>query len=102
MILRRDEEGLRLLRNIYFDRYTLQISRQKTFDAVGGITSDTRYSDWKTYDGIPFPSVMDIQRPQDGYELNLSIITMKINTPDVTAQKFVLNQPPNTQLKEMK
>ncbi len=102
MIIRRDHEELRLIRNVYFDRYTLEIARQRTFDAAGNTISDTKYSDWKTYNGTSFPSALDMQRPIDGYELTLSILDMKINTPDVTADKFVLNQPPNTQLKVMK
>lgn len=102
MIARRDQNQLRLIRNVYFDRYTLEIARQKTFDPVGGITSDTSYSDWKTYNGIRFPSTVDIQRPQDGYELNLGILEMTMNPLDLTAAKFVLNQPPGSQLKEMK
>ena len=101
MILRRNLDQLQLLRNIYFDRYTLQIIRQKTFDGVGGILSDTKYSRWKTYNGIRFPSEIDIQRPQENYEVALSIGSMKINANDVTPDKFILNQPPGTQLRRL-
>jgi outer membrane lipoprotein-sorting protein len=87
-------EQLLLMRNIYFDRYTLEINRQKTFDGAGYIKSDTKYSEWRTFNGIRFPTLIDVQRPQDGYELILTVLDMKINTPEVTAEKFVLNQPP--------
>lgn len=98
-VLRRDGDALRLIRNIYFDRYTLDINRQKTFDANGDTTSDTKYAAWKSFNGILFPTDIDIQRPQDGYELALTVLDMKIDTPEVTAEKFVLNQPPGTQLR---
>lgn len=98
-VIHRDGDQLQLLRNIYFDRYTLQINRQRTFDANGYIQSDTRYGAWRTFNGIQFPSNIDIQRPQDGYELGLTVIDMKINTPAVTEEKFVLNQPPNATVK---
>lgn len=101
MILRGDLDQLQLLRNIYFDRYTLQIVRQKTFDGSGGILSDTRYSAWKTYSGIPFPSEINILRPQDNYEVALTIGSMKINSNDVTPDKFILNQPSGTQLRRL-
>lgn len=100
-IIRRDGDRLRLLRNFYFDRYTLTINRQKTFDPNGNITSDTRYSEWRTFSGIPFPTVVDIQRPQDGYELVLTVLDMKLNGADVTAEKFVLNQPPGATVKTL-
>lgn len=98
-VIHREGDQLQLMRNVYFDRYTLQINRQKTFDANGYIKSDTKYSEWRVFNGIQFPSLIDIQRPQDGYELILTVLDMKINTPDVTAEKFVLAQPPGATVK---
>ena len=101
LIIRREQDQLRLVRSITFDRYTLQIIRQKTFDPAGHIVSDAQYSDWKKYSDIVFPSTIDIQRPQDGYEVSLTVVEMKINTPDITADKFVLNQPPGAQVQQL-
>jgi hypothetical protein len=89
------------IRNVYFDRYTLEINRQKTFDKDGEILSETRYSKWSPHNGIQFPSTIDIQRPKDGYEVVLDINDIKINAGDVTAQKFVLTQPPGSKLKQL-
>jgi hypothetical protein len=102
MMLRRDGNELRPVRNLYFDRYTLQISRQKTFDDKGYITSDAEYNDWKYYNRVRFPSSIDIKRPQDGYEVQLSILQMKMNPTDITPEKFILNQPPGSHLKVLK
>ncbi|HEY3936675.1 MAG TPA: hypothetical protein VGL97_04565 [Bryobacteraceae bacterium] len=102
LFLARDGERLRLLRNVYFDRYTLQITRQKTFDAAGYIVSDTSYENWKNYGGFPFPASIDILRPQDGYELVLNVTDLRVNSPDVTDQKFILVKPPNAQIKVLK
>ncbi|HEX3682935.1 MAG TPA: hypothetical protein VHU83_10375 [Bryobacteraceae bacterium] len=98
-VIHRDGDQLRLMRNIYFDRYTLAINRQKTFDANGYIKSDTKYGEWRVFGGTLFPTMIDIQRPQDGYELLLTVLDMKINTPDVTPEKFVLAQPPGATVK---
>jgi hypothetical protein len=98
-VIHRNGDRLQLMRNIYFDRYSLNINRQKTFDANGYITSDTKYAAWKVFNALRFPTDIDIQRPQDGYELVLSVLDMKINTPQVTPAKFVLNQPPGSQLR---
>jgi hypothetical protein len=102
LIVRRDQGQFTLSRNIYFDRYTLQITRQKTFDASGSIVSDTKYSNWKLYNGISFPSEIDIQRPQENYEVELSLSSLDVNTAQVTSEKFVLNQPPGTELDQLK
>ena len=102
MMLRRDGDELRPVRTLYFDRYTLDISRQKTFDDKGYITSDAEYSNWKYYNHVRFASLIDIQRPQDGYEVQLSLVQMKMNANDVTPAKFILNQPPGSHLRVLK
>ena len=101
MMIERSGEELKLVRNVYFDRHTLDISRQKTFDADGYITSDSTYANWKDYGGHKFPGLIDIQRPQDGYEVILTVMDLKMNTPDMTAEKFVLNQPPNAKVRTL-
>jgi hypothetical protein len=102
MCVHHDGDNYTLKRTLYFDRHNLSIIRQKTFDDQGYITSQTHYSDWQTFSGVPFPSNIDIQRPQDGYELNLRVTDMKMNGPQVTASKFVLPVPPNTAVKVLK
>jgi hypothetical protein len=42
-----------------------------------------------------------IQRPQDHYEVMLHVVNMRINTADITAEKFILNQPSGTQLRQL-
>jgi outer membrane lipoprotein-sorting protein len=100
--IRHEGEEYKLVRNLYFDRHSLKLSRQKTFDAQGYIKSDTKYSDWREYAGVPFPASIDIQRPQDGYELLLKVTDMKMNISDLGADRFVLEQPAGSQLKILK
>lgn len=102
LIVRRVGEEYRLVRNIYFDRYTLQIIRQKTFDPLGRMTSETQYSNWKGYGHTSFASDVDIKRPQENYEVQLNVINMKMNPPNVTSERFVLDQPPGTELQEVR
>jgi len=101
-MLREHEEQLRLARAVYFDRYSLAISRQKTFDDSGAIVSETRYSDWKDFDGVRYPSTIEIRRPKDGYEVTMTVITAKFNPTDLTPQQFVLEQPPGAKVTEIK
>jgi hypothetical protein len=101
-MLMRDGEELRLERSVYFDRYSLEITRQVTFDATGNIKGDTKYQSWRSYGNVQFPSIIDMERPIDGYELVLTVTDLKINAPEVTADRFVLNQPPNAKVRVLK
>ena len=101
LIIRRGVAEHWLLRSLHFDRQTMQIVRQKTFDSTGGVLSDTTYAGWKMYDGVPFPSMIDIKRPLDHYEVVINVTTLRINAVDVTPEKFVLNQPEGTELQQL-
>lgn len=83
---------VRISRSIWFDRLNLQIVRQLIFDPDGNILSDARYSEWQSYDGVPFPKHIDINRPRDEYSIVLSVVKMDINK-GVSVDKFVLERP---------
>jgi outer membrane lipoprotein-sorting protein len=85
------------VRSVWFSRINLHIARQLVYDPTGNILTDARYSDWQNYDGVPFPKVVDIDRPQDDYAVVLTVVKMEINRP-VSDDKFVLEQPEGTQL----
>ncbi len=88
---------LYVARDVWFDRLTLHIVRQMIFDPKGEIVSDARYSDWKIYDGVPFPKVIDINRPKDDYGVVLTLLKVQINEP-MSDEKFALEQPEGTVL----
>lgn len=102
LVVRQEQGELRLVRNIYFDRYSLDIVRQKTFNSTGGTVSETKYGDWKQYDSISFPSSITIRRPLDGYEVTLNVVDMRMNPTDLTPDRFVLAQPPGAQVQHLK
>ncbi|MEO8593497.1 MAG: DUF4292 domain-containing protein [Candidatus Solibacter sp.] len=83
---------LQLSRSIWFNRYNLTIARQFLFDADGNILTDARYSDWRSYDNVPFPKHIEINRPKDEYAVVIDIVKMDINK-GVTPEKFALTQP---------
>jgi len=90
-----------LRRSLYFDRYTLQIARQRTFDAQGKIVSDTRYGDWKMFATQSYPSSVDINRPTEGYSLQLSVGDLKIN-PELKPEQFTLTPPEGVEVRQLK
>jgi hypothetical protein len=101
LIARAERNGYRLMRSIYFDAYTLQIVGQRTFDSSGRIAGDATYSDWKDYGPAPFPSNIEIKGPQRNYEVGVEVLSLKMNPSDLTAQKFVLEQPAGSELQKV-
>lgn len=102
LIIRQEHDQYRIVRNVYFDPYTLQITEQRTFDSLGHIAGDTSYANWRNYDRVPYPSVIDIKRPQENYEIQLNVIGMTMNPANITPDKFTLEQPPGSRLFQLK
>lgn len=95
--LLRNNGQLRLGRSVWFDRATLAPVRQIIFDPAGNILTDARYSQWQTYDNVPFPKQISINRPQDEYAVVVTVVKMEINK-GLTNDKFALEQPPGSVL----
>lgn len=88
-------------RAVWFNREKdLAISRQREFDEDGLIASDTVYKNWTTFNGVSFPQNIEIKRPKDGYGVTMVIEKMEMNL-SLSDDKFVLNQPPDTQLQQL-
>jgi outer membrane lipoprotein-sorting protein len=90
--------GPRLGRSIWFDRLNLALVRQVEYDNAGNILSDARYNEWQTWDGVPFPKQLQINRPRDEYGVVLKVVKMDVNK-GVTDDKFVLEQPAGSTLR---
>jgi hypothetical protein len=101
LIARANANGYRVVRSVYFDAYTLEIVGQRTFDSSGRIAGDATYSNWKDYGRTPFPSNINIKGPQDTYEVALAVVSLRVNPSDLTAQKFVLEQPAGSELRKV-
>ncbi|HEY4087070.1 MAG TPA: hypothetical protein VGM43_14080 [Bryobacteraceae bacterium] len=79
-------------REVWFDRQDLSIVRQKVYDAAGAIVSDTSYSRWKNFNGVPFPSHIDINRRMDEYGVTIEVLKMDMNR-QIAPTQFDLQQP---------
>jgi outer membrane lipoprotein-sorting protein len=88
---------LRLSRTIWFNRLDLLMARQMIFDEDGNILTDARYSQWHSYDNLPFPKHIEINRPRDEYAVVIDLVKMEINK-GVPDDQFVLDQPEGTTL----
>ena len=85
-----------LSRKIVFSRVDLLPNRQLIYNQAGEIVTDASYSDYKDYNAVLFPSVIEIRRPQEEYDITLHMVKLEINLP-LDNTKFVLQKPPGAQ-----
>jgi outer membrane lipoprotein-sorting protein len=86
-----------LSRKIIFSRTDLLPHRQLVYDQDGNLATDSRYEGYKDYNGVYFPSQIEIWRPQEEYDITLTIVKLQLNEP-LPDDKFALEQPPGAQV----
>jgi len=96
-VIRRTGQGWILARKVVFDRTNLRPHRQIMFDELGNPTTDASYQVFKDYDGISFPSYIEIKRPQEEYDIRLIMVKLTLNQP-ISDDQFALQQPPGSLL----
>jgi outer membrane lipoprotein-sorting protein len=96
-VIRKGPEGWYLARRIEFSRIDLLPYRQRIYDQQGNVVTDAHYQNYQDYDGITFPSVIEIERPRENYDLTLTIIKLEINKA-LTDDQFALEQPAGAEM----
>ena len=92
-----DDQRLATNRRLWIERSSLTISRQQIYDRDGGIMSDIAYSDPVLTDGYYMPSKLHIDRPMNGYALDMEFKSWRIN-PNLADNAFVLTPPAGAQI----
>jgi hypothetical protein len=82
-----------LERKIIFGRTDLKPRRQYIYAEDGKVVTDAKYAEYKDYDGISYPSRIEIFRPQEEYAITLNMLKVDINKL-LTDDQFLLEQPP--------
>jgi len=99
-VIQKTEHGWVLARKVIFDRTNLVPHRQIMFDSHGNPATDANYQVFKDFDGVSFPSYIDIKRPQEEYDIQLIMVKLTINQP-ITEEQFALQQPPGSLLVDL-
>jgi outer membrane lipoprotein-sorting protein len=99
-VIQKTDHGWVLARKVIFDRTNLVPHRQIMFDAHGNASTDANYQVFKDFDGVSFPSYIDIKRPQEEYDIQLIMVKLTINQP-ITDEQFALQQPPGSLLVDL-
>jgi outer membrane lipoprotein-sorting protein len=96
-VIRKGGNGWFLSRKIIFSRTDLLPHRQLIYDDSGNVATDTRYEAYKDHGGINFPTQIQIDRPQEEYNITLTLVKLQMNEP-LTDDKFALEQPPGAEV----
>jgi outer membrane lipoprotein-sorting protein len=101
--------GLEIARKIWFDRANLRVARLQLYGPGGRFESDVTYSDWQSAaaageattpaSGMAglFPRQIHIRRPQQDYELTITITRLTLNS-EIPDERFALEQPAGSEL----
>jgi hypothetical protein len=91
------EKDAVLSRKIVFSRTDLKPRRQYIYDDQGKLATDVRYADYTDYNGVSFPSRIEIFRPQEEYDIKMHILKLDMNKP-LRDDQFVLQKPAGAEL----
>jgi outer membrane lipoprotein-sorting protein len=86
-----------IAQKIWFDRTDLHVSRIENFGSGGTVASDVAYGNWQATGTASYPRQIDLTRPGDDYQLQITIKKLTVNEP-IAPDRFSLPQPPGTDL----
>jgi outer membrane lipoprotein-sorting protein len=86
-----------IAQKIWFDRADLHVSRIENFGSGGKVASDVAYANWQTTAAISYPWQINVTRPSDDYQLQITLKKLTVNEP-IAPDRFSLPQPTGTDL----
>ena len=90
----------RTLRVIHISRGNLLPYQQDIYNDEGKVATRAFYTDYQTFNEIPFPSRIVIKRPLDQYSLAITITKVDFNKP-LDPDQFELKIPDNVPTQKM-
>src|SRR5258708_6606609 len=88
------------LRVIHIGRSTLQPYQQDIYDQNGHVVTQAFYSNYQIFGDIQFPMKIEIKRPQDQYDLSITITKLTLNQK-LDDDQFELKFPAGVPVKTM-
>ena len=74
----RPETGA-VTRVVHINRVNMLPFEQDIYDQAGRVVTSAKYADYMPYEGIQFPSLITITRPQDEYALKVEVTKLTLN-----------------------
>ena len=91
-VIAKGPNGFYLSRKISFSRTDLKPHRQMIYDQQGNVVTNAKYDRYTDYDGTEFPATIEIERPQEDYDITLSMVKLELNKA-LKDDQFALEQP---------
>lgn len=89
-----------LSRKIIFGRTDLKPHQQLIYNAEANLATSARYAQYKDFDGVSYPSRIEITRPEEEYDITFNLLKVEVNTP-LTNDQFTLQQPPGAEVVDL-
>jgi hypothetical protein len=89
-----------LRRKVWFDRADLELARAQFYEPDGTCTEDVQYSNYQDFQGVHYPTHIELNRPEDDYQVTITIEKATFNSP-IPPEKFDLKQPEGTDLVDL-
>lgn len=96
-VIHKGDKGWYLSRKVIFSRADLLPHRQLVYDVEGNLVTEVKYEQYKAYNGVDFPSYIDIWRPKEEYSIGITLVKLTINEP-LKDDQFALEQPSGVQV----
>jgi len=97
-VIRKEADGKYYLqRKVIFDRQDLIPDHQIFYDKQGSIVTDATYSAFRYFNDVRVPTIIEIKRPQEEYDITIAITKATVNGA-IKDEQFALEQPPGSQL----
>lgn len=95
------QQGLVPVRVVRFDRVTLLPNEQDLYDDRGNLQTQVIYGPYQDFNGTMYPSTLFLKRPEEDYQLSVTVERITANPP-LTDDQFRVKFPADitpTQLK---
>ena len=96
-VIHKGDKGWYLSRKVIFSRADLLPHRQLIYDLEGNLVTEAKYEGYKDFNGIQFPTDIDIWRPKEEYSIGITVVKLVLNEP-LKNDQFALEQPPGVQV----
>ncbi len=94
------EGELALSRKVWFDRSDLEITRLQVYGSNGTYDEDVQYAQYQDFQGVRYPTRIELNRPVEDYRLAITIQKATFNQP-IAPAKFELKKPEKAQLVDL-
>lgn len=96
-VIRKGEKGWYLSHKVIFSRADLLPHRQLIYDLAGNLVTEAKYEAYKEFNGVQFPTDIDIWRPKEEYSIGIAVVKLTLNE-QLNNDQFALEQPPGAQV----